>query len=216
MRYLNGHWVYRRSDFKTSLFKHHDGCVVDTGSCEKPDSRRLKGTELCELCPNPHEVGAHLSQLRGQTATRHGAKTTALTTSYLWWFKDKHKVTLALDITTHTYPLEISIWEALSCHSHDPSTWKQHKEVMKTISWLHKYLHIKPLKSFFFSTFGQYIKCGRSIWGEDVILLYEVLESSLRESLFSSNSPKHISSCLDKTRCRNSRRLHCQENANLS
>ena len=177
MRYLNGHWVYRRSDFKTSLFKHHDGCVVDTGSCEKPDSRRLKGTELCELCPNPHEVAAHLSQLRGQTATRHGAKTTALTTSYLWWFKDKHKVTLALDITTHTYPLEISIWEALSCHSHDPSTWKQHKEVMKTISWLHKYLHIKPLKSFFFFhiwTIHQMWKehlgwrCDIIIWGTGI------------------------------------------------
>lgn len=29
----------------------------------------------------------------------------------------------------HTYPLEILILEALSCHSRDPSTWRQHEEI---------------------------------------------------------------------------------------
>ncbi len=33
LKYLNGYWVYCCSNFKTSLFKHHDRCVVDTGSC---------------------------------------------------------------------------------------------------------------------------------------------------------------------------------------
>jgi len=32
VEYLDGHRIYRRSDFKTPLFEHHDGRVVDTGS----------------------------------------------------------------------------------------------------------------------------------------------------------------------------------------
>lgn len=33
LTYLHCYWVYGCSNFKTSLFKHHDRCVVDTGSC---------------------------------------------------------------------------------------------------------------------------------------------------------------------------------------
>lgn len=33
--YLDGDRVYRGSNFKASLLKHHDGCVVDTGPCGK-------------------------------------------------------------------------------------------------------------------------------------------------------------------------------------
>lgn len=32
---LHGYWVYGGSNFKTSLFKHHDRCVVDAGAWEK-------------------------------------------------------------------------------------------------------------------------------------------------------------------------------------
>lgn len=35
VNYLHGNWVYCCSNFKTSLFKHHDWRIVDAGSCEK-------------------------------------------------------------------------------------------------------------------------------------------------------------------------------------
>ncbi len=38
LTHLHGYWVYGCSNFKTSLFKHHDRCVVDTGSCKNQTS----------------------------------------------------------------------------------------------------------------------------------------------------------------------------------
>lgn len=46
LQYLHGYWVYGGSNFKTSLFKHHDRCVVDAGSWEK--TRASMRTELWE------------------------------------------------------------------------------------------------------------------------------------------------------------------------
>lgn len=40
--YLDSDWVNRGSDFKASLLKHHDGCVVDAGACKKETDQDVR------------------------------------------------------------------------------------------------------------------------------------------------------------------------------
>lgn len=96
---------------------------------QKADIRRLKETGLCESCPNPDNITAHLPVL--QWPDCHQA--------LRWNNKAKHKTSNSIFLYGHTYPLEISEWEAFSCHSHDPSAWKQHKEVRGGICSLYRY-----------------------------------------------------------------------------
>lgn len=56
--YLHGYWVNGASNFKTSLFKHHDWCVVNAGSWEK--TRGSIRTELWVVC---HGSAVVLGQL---------------------------------------------------------------------------------------------------------------------------------------------------------
>lgn len=72
LRYLNGNWIDRCSNFKTSLFKHHDGCVVDTRSYGRQKDREVKGDRVVPvLSKPPYKKATHSSQLRGHAAVRH-------------------------------------------------------------------------------------------------------------------------------------------------
>lgn len=71
LKYLNGYRVYGSSNFKTSLFKHHDRCVVNTGSYRE---HRQDETEQ-----NGKKKVFSVTPRQSQTATKHTAKTTTLT-----------------------------------------------------------------------------------------------------------------------------------------
>lgn len=136
----------------------------------KPDIRRLKVTESCELCPNPHQIAAHLSPLSGQTAIRHRAKTTL---TYLWWHKDKHKTDVA-KVTLSHYMVTLTLWKyqygklCLVIHvilqpgSNTKRSWKPFPDYIN-IYILHLWRVLSHL--------GQYIKhLEQRVCGEDVIL----------------------------------------------